>query len=177
MVMPADEYIPIALSQRLIVRAWKAWAIGFTVVLVWVILILAPPILKANGIGTVSSALYQFFSYLCHQIDGRSFHIAGEPFGVCTRCFGVYLGLVAGFVIYPFWRNIGEVEPLPKFWLIVSLVPITVDWSLTFFNIWQNTDISRFVTGLIVGIACATFIVPAIVEISRNIGRRAPNFR
>jgi hypothetical protein len=54
-------------------------------------------------------------------------------------------------------------------WLALALVPITIDWSLTFFGIWENTQLSRFATGAILGAACATFIVPAVVEITRNL--------
>ncbi len=157
-------------------QAWKAWAGGLAVVAVWVGLILAAPIAKANGLTGVATALYHFFSYVCHQIPERSFHIAGEQFGVCSRCFGVYFGLVAGFLIYPLWRDVDNIAPLPKLWLFLSLLPITIDWSLTVFGIWQNTHLSRFITGLILGIACATYMVPAIVEITRNLLLRKRTF-
>ena len=157
-------------------RAWKAWAAGLAFVILWVLLILTPPVAKANGFSGLSTPLYHFFGYLCHQIPDRSFFLAGEQFGVCSRCFGVYLGLVVGFLIYPLWRSVSDLEPLPKFWLFLSLVPITIDWSLTILHIWDNTHLSRFLTGLILGIACATYIVPAIVEISRNIAIRRRTF-
>jgi len=51
-------------------------------------------------------------------------------------------------------------------------VPMAVDWSLGVFGIWENTHLSRFMTGLILGAACATFIVPALVEIKRNMTLR-----
>ena len=146
--------------------------IGLAVVLVWVSLILIAPIAKANGLVAVSSSLYHFFSFICHQIPERSFHVEGEQFGVCSRCFGVYFGLLFGFVVYPLWRSIDEIEPLPRFWLFLSLIPITIDWSLTIFGIWENTQISRFITGLILGVACSTLIVPALVEITRNLSYR-----
>ena len=153
-------------------QAWKVWAIGLAVVLIWVSLILIAPIAKANGLAVLSSPLYHFFSYICHQIPQRSFLIEGEPFGVCSRCFGVYFGLLFGFAIYPLWRFIDEIETLPRFWLFLSLIPITVDWSLTIFGIWENTFLSRFITGLILGVACSTFIIPALVEIARNLTHR-----
>lgn len=145
---------------------------GFVVVAVWVLLTLIAPLAKANGFVAVSLPLYNFFGYICHQISDRSFHIGGEQFGVCSRCFGVYFGLAFGFAVYPLWRNITEVEPLPRFWLFLSLIPIAIDWSLTVFGIWENTHLSRFLTGLILGVACSTFIVPAIVEITRNLTNR-----
>ena len=145
---------------------------GFVVVAVWVLLTVAAPIAKANGFFGISSPLYNFFGYICHQISDRSFHIEGEPFAVCSRCFGVYFGLAFGFAVYPLWRNVTEIEPLPRFWLFLSLIPIAIDWSLTVLGIWENNHLSRFVTGLILGVACATYIVPAIVEITRNLTNR-----
>jgi len=153
-------------------QAMRVWVIGLAVVFVWVSLILVAPIAKANGFAAISSPLYQFFSFICHQQPERSFHVEGEQFAVCSRCFGVYLGLLLGFVIYPLWRNISEIEPLPRFWLFLSLIPVTIDWSLTIFGIWENTQLSRLITGLILGVACAIFIVPALVEIARNLSRR-----
>lgn len=153
-------------------QAWKVWAIGFAVVFLWVFAILLAPVAKANGYAAISAPLYHFFGYICHQISERSMHIDGEQFGVCSRCFGVYFGLLFGFAVYPLWRNIDEIEPLPRYWLFLSLIPISIDWSLTIFGIWENTHLSRFITGLILGLACSTFIVPAVVEITRNLTNR-----
>lgn len=170
---PSNSYTPqnaIAAQRR---QARRVWAVGLIVVFFWVSLILAAPITKAGGFAAVSSPLYAFFSYICHQIPDRSFHVGGEQFAVCSRCFGVYFGLLLGFAVYPLWRAIDEVEPLPRFWLFLGLIPIAIDWALTIFGIWENTQASRFITGLILGIACATFIVPALVEITRNLTRNA----
>ena len=150
----------------------KAWAIGLAVVVFWVGLIVAAPLLQAEGINAVATPLYHFFGYICHQIPERSLHLAGHQLAVCSRCFGVYFGLAAGFVVYPLWRRVDEIEPLPRIWLILAILPITVDWSLTVFGIWENTHVSRFVTGTILGFACAVFIIPAIVEITRNLTLR-----
>lgn len=146
--------------------------IGLAVVFVWVLLIIIAPLAKAIGFLSISSPLYHFFSFICHQISERSFYVAGEPFGVCSRCFGVYFGLLLGFAVYPLWRQVDEIEPLPRFWLLLSLIPISIDWSLTVFGTWENTHLSRLITGLILGFACATFIVPALVEITRNLKYR-----
>jgi uncharacterized membrane protein len=166
------EYIPVDIASGFRRQAWRAWAVGTAVVAFWVILTVAAPVAQSNGLTGLASPIYSFFHYLCHQKPDRSFHLAGEQFALCSRCFGVYFGILLGFVIYPLWRRIDEIEPLPKFWLFLSLVPIGIDWSLTFFGIWENTQLSRFLTGLILGVACATFIVPAIVEITRNLMRR-----
>jgi uncharacterized membrane protein len=145
--------------------SWRIWALGLAVVVIWSAFIVAAPLAADTA---PAKGIYSFFSFLCHQMPERSLWLGGHPLAVCSRCFGVYFGLVAGFAVYPLWRNIENTEPLPRFWLFLSLVPIGIDWSLGIFGIWENTHISRFVTGLILGFACATFIIPALVEIRQN---------
>ena len=168
MTDPSSDYLPSAVRGRLKRQAVKAWAASAAVVGFWVILTIAAPLAKAEGVTAVSAPLYHFFSFICHQIPERSLHVAGFQLAVCSRCFGVYFGLLAGILAYPLWRSIDEIDPLPRIWLFLSLIPISVDWSLTVFGIWENTHLSRFVTGSLLGFACATYIVPAVVEITRN---------
>lgn len=172
MTEPASAYIPVNIAHVLRRQALRVWAITAAVVSIWVALIVFAPLLQANGISQFSSPIYHFFSYICHQMPERSFHLAGHQMAVCSRCFGVYFGLLAGIVIYPFFRSIDETEPVARVWLILSLIPITVDWSLTVFGIWENTHVSRVVTGMILGFACAVFIVPALVEVVRNLSSK-----
>ncbi len=160
-----ESYTPQIVVKELNKSAMLAWSIGFAITFVWVLLILLAPFAEANNFSGVSNPVYSFFSYLCHQMPERSFHLDGHSFAVCSRCFGVYFGLLFGFIVYPFFRNIYETEPFSRIWLFLALVPIGIDWSLTVFGLWENTHWSRFLTGMILGAACAVFIVPALVEI------------
>ncbi len=56
----------------------------------------------------VSSLLYRFFDPVCHQIDGRSFHLLGFPLAVCSRCSSVYLAFLAGALLYPLIYDIDQ---------------------------------------------------------------------
>jgi uncharacterized membrane protein len=172
----ANYYIPLEIAAKFRSEAWRAWGGGLVVACLWVALILAAPLAKVNGFASVSSPLYTFFSFLCHQIDGRSFHVDGEKFAVCSRCFGVYFGIVLAFAAYPLWRRIENIDPLPKFWLLAACLPAAIDWSLTIFGIWENTFVSRTLTGGLLGFACGTFIVPSLVEITRNFSLRRGTF-
>lgn len=169
MTEPIENYNPQSFLKGMRKQAWKVWVVSSIVVFLWVFLIVLAPVAKMNGFVGISALLYKFFSYICHQISERSFHVEGEQFAVCSRCFGVYFGLLTGFLIYPLWRKIDEIEPPPRFWLFLSLIPIGIDWSLTIFGIWENTQASRVLTGAILGVTCATFIIPALVEIARNL--------
>lgn len=171
MAESADNYIPADLSRHFRSQAFRVWGVTIAVVFVWVAAILIAPVGREFG-WSIASPLYTFFGYICHQLPDRSLHLAEHPLAVCSRCFGVYFGLLAGLAVYPLWRRIDDIEPLPRTWLFLSLVPIGIDWSLTMFGLWENSHLSRFVTGLILGIACATYIVPAVVEIRRNLSLR-----
>lgn len=176
MKLSAENYIPQITSQVLKKRAWKIWSVAFFVVFLWVFLILLAPISEATGLTSVSNPVYAFFSYICHQIPSRSFHLENHAFAVCSRCFGVYFGLLLGFVVYPLFRSVYETEPLPRFWLFAAMIPIGIDWLLGVFDIWENTHVSRFITGLILGAACAVYIIPALVEIFELLSKGKSRF-
>ena len=167
------SYRPVSSSSAQRRQALRVWSIALALAGGWVLLTLVPTAARAFELDGIASPLFNFFGYICHQLPDRSFHIMGEQFGVCSRCFGVYAGLLAGIVVYPLWRRVDDTEPIARFWLFLSLVPVSIDWSLTAFRIWENTQASRFITGAILGIACATFIMPAAVEIVRNLSRRS----
>lgn len=172
MTEPAANYTPLDLQKRFRTQAFNVWVMTSAVVFFWVGLIVAAPLFLSNGFTAAASPVYAFFSYICHQTSERSLYLFGYQMAVCSRCFGVYFGLLAGILVYPLWRSMDEIEPIPRFWLFLSLAPISIDWSLTVFGIWENTHPSRLLTGLILGAACATYIVPALVEIVRNISAR-----
>ncbi len=164
----ADEYTSLADSGILRRQAVKVVAITGAITAVWLLLIVSPSVLHAAGFASVGNSVFSFFGYICHQIPERSFHWLGHQLGVCSRCFGVYAGLFAAVVAYPFWRSVENIEPLPRVWLLLSVVPMAIDWALTVFGIWENTFFTRTLTGLILGFACGTYILPALVEITRN---------
>ena len=172
--MPAsiENYIPQIAVVKMRRQAFVVWSVSALLAAVWVLMILLAPIAEADNLTSVSEPIYKFCSYICHQIPARSLHIHDHAFAVCSRCFGVYFGLFSGVVIYPFLRRIEETEPLPRFWLFLAMIPIGVDFLLGFFGIWENTHLSRFLTGAILGTACAVFIFPALVEIFRLLSNK-----
>ena len=172
MALIAENYVPPRVASDLKKRAWTAWGAGLAAVLFWNLLILLAPIAAANDLEKIAAPLYTFFGYLCHQTGERSFYLENHQFAVCARCFGIYFGLLFGFVIYPIFRLLENTASPPRVWLFLSLVPLGVDWSLGAFGIWENTHLSRCVTGTILGAACAVFIIPALVEIFQSRLRR-----
>lgn len=162
-----ESYVPQTAVEKRRRRAVLVWS-GFTFLTTfWLFLIVAAPVAEANNFTGVSQPIYKFCSYICHQITARSYFLEKEPLAVCARCFGLYAGLLGGSILYPFLRGLDETRPLAYFWFFLAMIPMAVDWSLGFLGIWENTHFSRLLSGLILGAACAVFIIPALVEISR----------
>lgn len=165
MSLTAENYVSPQKTKKL---DWAVWSATALFVLLWLGLIAAAPVLKANGFAATANYIYAPFSYLCHQISERSLHFASEPLAVCARCFGVYAGLAVGVAAYPFLRPIHDTNAVaPRIVLFLALVPTAIDWVLGFFGIWENTHFSRFATGAFLGAICAFFVVPGLVDINR----------
>lgn len=122
--------------------------------------------LAASGHDSVSLIIYTAFSKFCHQIRERSFEIAGHPFAVCARCTGIYFGFAASVLIYPLVRSLKRTDAPARLWLLVALVPTAIDFSLGFFGILENTHLSRFLTGALLGGVTAFYVVPGLMDLS-----------
>lgn len=165
-----ENYVPQIVSKPAANKTGRRiWLVLFLFSAFWLGLIISVPLLKQAGFVETSAGLYYAFSFICHQIPERSFHLHEDKLAVCARCAGVYAGIFLGFLFYPLFRRVGNVEPMPRVWLILACVPLAVDWALTFFGIWENTHATRFLTGALLGAACAVYILPALVEISLRI--------
>jgi uncharacterized membrane protein len=162
-----ENYVSQTAVVKLRRQAFFVWGTVVFLIAFWIFLIVAAPIAEANNLTAVSTSIYKICSYICHQIPARSFFVENYPFAICSRCFGIYCGLLCGFISYPLLRSIEEAESFPRFWLFLAMIPMAVDWSLGYFEIWENTHFSRFATGLILGTACGIFLAPALIEILR----------
>jgi uncharacterized membrane protein len=167
-----ENYVSRTAVEKFRRKAFFVWSVSTFIIAIWIFLIVLAPIAQTINLTSVSSPIYKFYSFICHQIPARSFFIGTEPFAVCSRCFGIYFGLFVGFVLFPFLRPVEETESFPRFWLFLAMIPMLIDWSLGFFGIWENNHLSRFITGLILGTACAIFLVPALVEIFRILSKQ-----
>ena len=162
----------IALSRlRPFDLAMAVWATSSTVTIAILTAIIAAPLLQSSGHRTVASRIYDSFSYLCHQIPERSFHIAGEQFAVCSRCTGLYAGFTLAILTFPLFRSLRNTDTPRIIWLFASAVPLAVDFSLTYFGIWENTHFTRFTTGALFGAVAAIFILPGVIELSAKMGQ------
>ena len=89
----------------------------------------------------------------CHQREDRSFFLGEWQFPVCSRCFGILIGQVIGIVLYIFSIRI------PFYLSFLFLLIMFLDWFIQYKNIKESTNIRRFVTRSLAGIAQASIII------------------
>jgi len=107
---------------------------------------------------------------ICHQIDERSFFIAGRQLPLCARCTGIYLGVFGNLLAMTLlrrWRSAG----LPRPALIVALVAFIgimgvdgLNSYMTFFpgapHLYEPHNWLRLFTGMFHGIALSALLYP-----------------
>ena len=143
------------------------YVIILLIALIWCAGILtAPEWAGAPGIrGDISNFMYIFYSKSCHQLDYRSFHIAGHKLGVCSRCTVIYFGFLLATIIYPFLKKLNNIE-LPSVWILLAgAALVALDAGLDDFNIMQNSYLSRGITGGVLGLILPFFIIPGTIRL------------
>ncbi len=144
------------------------WIGAAACVSVWMALIVGAPVALAHNYSYLATIIYKGFSPFCHQIPERSFHIEGHAFAVCSRCTGIYAGVAAGVIVYPVVRSLRRTDTPARFWLLLATVPVILDWTVGFLGIWENTHLSRSLTGGLLGVVAAFYIVPGLMDVLRT---------
>ena len=163
-----NEYLTTRDSRIYIV----VWSLVASVALVIVITTIAAPVALASGHAGFSEVIYQAFSYLCHQIPERSFHLGGHPLAVCSRCTGLYAGFAVATLVLPLVRSLKRTETPHVIWLLLSVVPLAIDFGLTYLGIWENNHFTRVTTGALFGAVAAIYVVPGLIELSATVRQR-----
>lgn len=163
MYAPPDQYIPQCTTDR---RPLFMWAVVVTGAGLLLALIFGAPLARATGHQFLSFGIYEAFSYVCHQAPERSFSVFGYKLSVCARCTGVYAGFTLGAAAYPLLTSLRRAHAPERKWLFIAAAPLVLDFGLGFLGIWENTHLSRFLTGGLIGAAAVFYIMPGLVELS-----------
>ena len=144
----------------------KVYLIILSVSLVWLMLIFVCPLFMKFGgeYEKISSFVYLFFSKVCHQQDERSFHLFEHKLGVCSRCVWIYAGFLIGTVLYPFRKDLSNVNTPSSWFLIIAVSILFIDVLLDSLGIISNTIYSRSVTGFIIGTVLPFYLIPGFVR-------------
>jgi uncharacterized membrane protein len=156
--------------------ARRTYAVMIGGALLWCLLLAAAPLATAAGWRMTGTALYRFFDRICHQLEGRSLHLAGEPLAVCARCTAIYASFTLGLLLVPLLRRLEDTALPPRWVLLASLAPMALDVASGLLGLRDVTTASRLATGAVAGVILAQFLVPAAVGgIAELIGATAPS--
>lgn len=142
-----------------------AWLQISLILFLLVALAVLAPIASFFNATQFSDAIYAVYGFICHQFPERSFWILYHPLAVCARCFGIYAGVFIGALTLRMIFGLAKRNSISPIWVLLSLIPMGLDWSLTFFGIWENTETSRLLTGGIVGIACGISLTNSLLNL------------
>jgi uncharacterized membrane protein len=162
MPAPLADYNPQTSNNRRPVFIWIV-VTGWSLVILG--MIAGAPLALARGHNVFAHAVYGAFSHLCHQIPERSFFIAGHQFAVCARCTGLYAGFAVATLCYPFLRSLRRTDTPPRRWLFLAAAPLVIDFSLGFFGLWENTHLSRLLTGALLGSVAVFYVLPGLMDL------------
>lgn len=146
-----------------------AWLTAVAMLFILVGLTVLPPFLSEE----MRKMVMELFAPVCHQMPGRSFSYQTIPLAVCHRCTGIYSGLAAASLIYPYtrvyhkwlWRN-------SQWMLLLVVAPMTADWMGALMGWWPNTVSSRLLTGGIFGLGAGYYVTTGLVQGAAYISNR-----
>ena len=100
---------------------------------------------------------------LCHQKPDRSFFLNGNQMSFCSRCTAIWFGIAIGLAIMLYY----QIDLNERFMLLIilSLIPIGIDGTGQLLGFWESTNLSRVITGLIIGVPVGSAIGIIIDEL------------
>ncbi|MDQ7039799.1 MAG: DUF2085 domain-containing protein [Rhodothermus sp.] len=126
--------------------------------LLWLMVSLPPFVPSSIRVGLMAA-----FAPVCHQLPDRSFWIDGVQLAVCHRCYGIYAGLFLGTLLLPFISTHASWLYRRARWLLIAgLLPPALDWGLQLVHLWQNTLLSRVLTGLWFGLVVGLLLAATL---------------
>jgi len=119
--------------------------------------------LAIDEMGFPINLVYSYGDVLCHQKAERSLFINGNQMPFCARCTAIWFGLAIGLGFMLFFQI--ELDKKFLFLIIIGLLPIGVDGLGQLFGLWESNNLTRILTGLLIGFICGLSIVIIIDEI------------
>lgn len=95
---------------------------------------------------------------LAHHFRGQLHHcyqiwLGDKALWICSRCLGLYPVLAVVLIIQLFFPvQAGWYDIL---WLFLAPLPALVDWGLSRIGLWRGSNLSRTLTGALMGVSLA----------------------
>jgi uncharacterized membrane protein len=113
---------------------------------VWCLAILAAPLFQWGPV-------YVFFSMICHQLPGRSWHLDGEPLALCIRCTSISFGFLAGLLVLH--------RPRIR-WFTLAVAITAAEWLVAF--VVFDSELLRALSGFLLGASAAPIVRSGVEE-------------
>ena len=113
---------------------------------IWCLAIVAAPLFQLTPV-------YLFFSTICHQLPDRSWHLHGEPFAACIRCTSIYVGFLAGLLVFR--------KPHVQ-WFKLSAAITLMEWLLA--AAFFDSEMLRVLSGVLLGAMAAPIVRTGVEE-------------
>lgn len=108
------------------------------------------------------SVLNHLFSNVCHQQAERSHSFGGHAFGICIRCFWLYMGLSVGSLWHGCTTNARQPS---KSLLIGGLLIVGISWLSGWILPALDWFYIRIFSSLTLGYAISQYAVPGMAEL------------
>ncbi|MBA3044568.1 DUF2085 domain-containing protein, partial [archaeon] len=121
---------------------------------------------QTEKMSPVAGFVYSTGDSFCHQKASRSFFLNGNQSPYCSRCTGIFLGLMIGACIAVFryidfkWQ-----------YIVIGLLPIGIDGIGQMFGFWESTNIIRLITGMLAGILTGLAVAVIIQELCAYVSK------
>lgn len=106
----------------------------------------------------------KMFFGICHQLPDRTYSFDGVLMAVNTRCFGIFLGIAAGWVALPFIGKYAADRRWPVLLLVLAVILQGVDYLGNLVELWHNTNHSRALLGALFGVALSVSVSDLFVK-------------
>jgi len=146
----------------------RGWPLAFVLTLLLGLAVTLTPFYS----DAIRGGVMQAFSFVCHQLPGRSPHVGGIQLAVCHRCMGIYWALPVATLVFGFSRGFRFITRFKNLTIVLAAgIPSGVDWLGDILGFWDNTPESRLITGAIFGLVAGYFLAEGISDVVRE--RRA----
>ncbi len=100
----------------------------------------------------------------------------GYKIPVCTRDIAIYLSMLIGTILYPFFYKLDSTRIPNKWILIAAVIPIALDGGIQFMSnlgllpfSYESTNTIRLMTGGLIGIIMPFYLVSVINTIYKSL--------
>lgn len=130
--------------------------------------ILALAILCTRAVALGASPKWRFpFHAICHGIEGRCLLIWGVPMPICSRCVGIYLGMLAALALFVAIAALRS-HVMSALLLAFLTAPLVFDGLSQALGLRESTNALRLATGSLAGLAFMLWAMTRIEASARE---------